>query len=311
MQLIRGLHNLTDSLAGTVLTIGNFDGIHRGHQAILSRLRQCARDHQLPSTVMFFEPHPEEVFRPEQAPARLSRCRDKIAYFKNHGIDQVIVVKFNKEFSTMTAEEFLKDVLIGQLGVKYLIVGDDFHFGYKRQGNFEYLSSHQDELGYGLEQTPTLSDSEQRISSTYVRKALADNELALAEKLLGRPYSITGKVFHGDRRGRTIGFPTANVLLHRKNAPVKGVYAVEVHLKNQPELKVQYGVANLGRRPTVGGDRIQLEVHIFDWSEDIYSQTIEVKFIKFIRGEKKFNDFAALKRQIDSDATEARKFFNL
>jgi riboflavin kinase/FMN adenylyltransferase len=310
MQLVRGLHNIKSPGQGTVLTIGNFDGVHRGHQAILDRLIESAKEHDLPSTVMFFEPHPEEVFQGDNAPARLSRCREKVMYFKDYGIDQVIAVKFNQQFSQMSAERFLKELLIEQLGVKYLIVGDDFHFGHKRQGNFAFLKQHAEELGFGLEQTPTLSDAEMRISSTSVRNALANNDLALAEHLLGRPYEMTGKVIHGDKRGRTIGFPTANVLMHRKKSPLSGVYAVRVKLPDSAGDKILFGVANIGRRPTVGGTREQLEVHLFDWQKDIYGRAIQVEFAWFIRGEKRFESFDDLKQQIAADAASAKQFFN-
>ena len=311
MQLIRGLHNLSKSERGCVLTIGNFDGIHRGHQAILKRLLECAEVCDLPSAVMFFEPHPEELFRPDDAPARMSRFRDKITYLKEFGIDQLILVKFSRQFSQMSAEHFLKEVLITQLGVKHLIVGDDFHFGHKRQGNFDYLASHCDELGFDLERTSTLMEEGERISSTAVRSALKNNDLAKAEKLLGRPYIISGKVVHGDKRGRTIGFPTANVLLQRKISPLHGVYAVEVSYQSETGLLTIYGVANIGYRPTVGGQRLQLEVHLFKWDQDIYSEHITVKFVTFIRAEMKFADFEQLTQQIKKDSQQAKDIFGI
>ncbi len=310
MQLIRGLHNLTKSEDGCVLTIGNFDGIHRGHQAILERLIRCAEIYGLPSAVMFFEPHPEELFRPDNAPARMSRFRDKITYLREFGIEQLILVKFSKTFSEMTAEYFVKEVLVKQLGVKHLIVGDDFHFGHQRAGNFDYLSRHCIELGFELERTSTLSEGGERISSTAVREALENNDLQKAENLLGRPYIISGKVVHGDKRGRTIGFPTANVLLHRKSSPLHGVFAVEATIAGCTQ-KAIFGVANIGRRPTVGGDRLQLEVHLFNWDKDIYGKRITVKFVSFIRAEMKFVDFSELQRQIQMDSQQAQDIFGI
>ena len=311
MQLIRGLHNLKKSEQGCVLTIGNFDGVHRGHQEILKRLINCAGNYGLPSAVMFFEPHPEELFRPDNSPPRMSRFRDKITFLRGFGIEQLILVKFSREFSQMSAEHFLKEILINQLGVKHLIVGDDFHFGHQRQGNFDYLASHCEELGFDLERTSTLTEDGERISSTAVRQALQNNDLQKAEKLLGRPYIISGKVVHGDKRGRTIGFPTANVLLQRKVSPLHGVFAVEVEFFDGKENVTIYGVANIGKRPTVGGHRLQLEVHLFNWSRDIYGEHITVKFVRFIRAEKKFADFEQLKAQIARDSQTAKDIFEI
>ncbi|MEL0036706.1 MAG: bifunctional riboflavin kinase/FAD synthetase [Gammaproteobacteria bacterium] len=311
MQLIRGLHNLSGFDDGCVLTIGNFDGIHRGHQAILDRLLHCAEEHNLPSAVMFFDPHPEEIFRPDVAPARLSRFRDKINFLSNYGIEKLILVKFSQSFSQMSHEHFVKDILISKLAVKHLIIGDDFHFGYRRQGNYDYLKAHADEGGYGLENTPTLSLDGVRVSSTYVRQSLAENNLERAKNLLGRPYIISGKVVHGDKRGRTIGFPTANVLLHRKKSPVNGVFAVSVTMTSSPDQPPIYGVANIGTRPTLGGERLQLEVHLYNWDKDIYGAHITVEFVRFIRAEKKFSDFAELQRQIALDSQQAKDVFNI
>ena len=311
MQLIRGLHNLKKSEQGCVLTIGNFDGIHRGHQAILKRLISCAENYDLPSAVVFFEPHPEELFRPENSPPRMSRFRDKITFLKEFGIDQLILVKFSRRFSQMSAEHFLKEILINQLGVKHLIVGDDFHFGHQRQGNYEYLSSHCEPLGFDLERTATLTEGGERISSTAVRQALQNNDLQKAERLLGRPYIISGKVVHGDKRGRTIGFPTANVLLQRKASPLHGVFAVEVEYTVGNNKVNIFGVANIGKRPTVGGHRLQLEVHLFNWSQDIYGEHITVKFVRHIRAERKFADFEQLKTQIALDSQTAKEIFEI
>lgn len=311
MQLIRGLHNLSGFDGGCVLTIGNFDGIHRGHQAILDRLIHCAKERNLPSAVMFFDPHPEEIFRPDEAPARLSRFRDKINFLRSYGIEKLILVKFSRTFSQMSHEHFVQDILINKLAVKHLIVGDDFHFGYKRQGNYDYLKAQSSVGGYSLENTPTLSLDGVRISSTYVRQSLAENNLARAENLLGRPYIISGKIVHGDKRGRTIGFPTANVLLQRKISPLNGVYAVSVTLTSDPQHPAIYGVANIGTRPTIGGVRLQLEVHLFNWDKDIYGEHITVEFVSFIRAEKKFNDFAELQQQIARDSQRAKDVFNI
>jgi len=312
MQLIRGLHNIDDSHCGSVLTIGNFDGVHKGHQAILKRLKECAHAHQSPATVMIFEPHPEELFAGKNAPGRLTRLREKLVQFERYNVDRVVLIKFNKEFSQMKAERFITELLLNKLGVKHLIIGDDFRFGFKREGDFHLLETLAKEHKFQLENTQTLALNSQRISSTAIRDALAQGDLVLAEQLLGRPYSMSGRVFHGDRRGRTIGFPTANVLLHRWVNPLNGVYAVQLILnEGKPNQSEHQGVANVGNRPTVDGEREQLEVHLFNFDQQIYGRAVVVNFLRFIRKEQKFDDFEKLKQQINKDAATARQFFNI
>lgn len=310
MQLVRGLHNLDDSHRGSVLTIGNFDGVHKGHQAILQRLENCAADHQLPSTVMIFEPHPEELFSKDNPPARLTRLREKLVQFKQFHVDRVVLVKFNQQFSRMTAEDFVMKLLLEKLGVKHLIIGDDFHFGYKRQGNYQMLEQLADKHLFHLENTHTLTVAEERISSTAVRQALAAGNMKKAELLLGRAYSMSGRVFHGDKRGREIGFPTANLLLHRRVLPLNGVFAVNMILnKGKSDQIIINGIANIGRRPTVGGHREQLEVHLFDFDADIYGKAVIVNFLQFIRSEEKFSDIKQLQSQIRKDVECVKQFF--
>jgi len=311
MELVRGLHNLRDSHRGIVLTIGNFDGVHRGHQTILKRLVECAATYELPSTVMIFEPHPEELFSGENAPARLTRLHEKLVQFKRLNIDRVVIVKFNRQFSKQTAEQFVSELLLKKLGVKHLIVGDDFRFGNKRQGDYQLLQKLATQHQFKLESTQTLTVKDQRVSSTAIRDALFAGDMDRAKELLARPYSISGKVFHGDMRGRLIGFPTANVHLHRCVSPLSGVYAVKLKLNAGSDIEIEYnGVANMGRRPTVDGTRQQLEVHLFDFNQDIYSQAVIVEFMLFIREEKKFSDFKQLKEQIIKDADCARLYFS-
>ncbi|PCJ46690.1 MAG: bifunctional riboflavin kinase/FMN adenylyltransferase [Gammaproteobacteria bacterium] len=311
MQLVRGLHNVKDYHRGAVLTIGNFDGVHRGHQAILKRLVECAAIYQQPATVMIFEPHPEELFNAQQAPARLTRLHEKLVQFKRLHIERVVIVKFNRQFSNMSAEEFVTDLLLKKLGIEHLIVGDDFRFGNKRKGNYQLLQRLAKQHQFELESTDTLTEKDQRISSTAVRDALAEGKMELAKQLLARPYSISGKVFHGDKRGRTIGFPTANIHLHRCVSPLSGVYAVRLILDEGNGIQSEHqGVANIGRRPTVDGTRQQLEVHLFDFNQDIYGRAVVVEFLMFIRNEKKFSDFEQLKGQINKDAQSAREHFN-
>lgn len=311
MQLVRGLHNLDKSHRGTVLTIGNFDGVHRGHQAILKRLQECALAHNLVSTVMIFEPHPEELFSAKKAPARLTRLREKLVQFERFQVERVILVKFNKQFSQMTAERFVEQLLLAKLGVKHLIIGDDFRFGYKRRGNYQMLQQLADLHQFQLESTHTLRLERQRISSTAIREALADGDMNRAQQLIDRPYSISGRIFHGDKRGRSIGFPTANLHLHRCVSPLKGVYAVQLILnEGKIEQSVYQGIANIGNRPTVEGLREQLEVHLFDFEQDIYGKAVVVNFLHFIRTEQKFSDLDRLREQIIKDVNSAKLFFS-
>jgi len=293
MQLIRGLHNSQPYLSGCALTIGNFDGVHLGHQAILRHLRQKANALNLPMVVMLFEPQPREYFMGDKAPARLMRLRDKLHYLAQAGVDVVIVAKFDRTFADLPAEQFIEDWLVRKLNVKFLSIGDDFKFGAKRLGN-------------EVEDSRTFCLDELRISSTAIREALAKDDLQHAENLLGKPYRILGRVIHGNKLGRTIGFPTANVRLHRQVNPVKGVYAVKVRLKSG---EIFNGVANMGKRPTINGTIQLLEVHLFDFSQNIYGQMVEVEFCHKIRDEIKFPSFEALKAQIEQDVKTAKAFF--
>ncbi|MBF7074751.1 bifunctional riboflavin kinase/FAD synthetase [Glaciecola sp. MH2013] len=303
MELVRGLHNLREKHRGCVLTIGKFDGVHKGHRAVLLNLIEKAKERSLPATVMIFEPQPEEVFAKENAPARLSRFRDKYEMFKELGIDRLVCVRFNPSFSQMSADEFIHDLLVRALGVSFLVVGDDFRFGCKRKGDFSLLKQVGQNEGFDVVSTASFRLSDCRISSTEVRNALSASEFARAKEMLGREYTISGRVNHGDKKGRTIGFPTANVLLKRCKSPVNGVFAVKVTIAERS----YFGVANVGHRPTVNGIRSQLEVHIFDYNADLYGEYIEVAFLMKIRNEQKFKDFAELHRQIEIDAAKARE----
>ncbi|TDQ59638.1 FMN adenylyltransferase /riboflavin kinase [Mesocricetibacter intestinalis] len=307
MQLIRGMHNLQGKIPGCALTIGNFDGVHLGHQAILRRLRRKADELQLPMAVMLFEPQPREYFSGQNAPARLMRLRDKLTHLDKAGADYVICVKFDRQFSALPAQVFIRDWLVGRLAVGFLSLGDDFRFGAQRTGDFSLLCRESARFGFQVEENPTFYLGEQRVSSTAIRRALAENDLEAAELMLGRPYAITGRVAHGNKLGRTIGFPTANILLHRQVNPVHGVYAVKVRLKNR---KFFYGVANIGRRPTINGVKQLLEVHLFDFNQDIYGQPLEVILCRHLRAEMKFPSFEHLKQQIARDVGSAYAFFS-
>ncbi|CDL84560.1 bifunctional riboflavin kinase/FAD synthetase [Xenorhabdus szentirmaii] len=305
MELIRGIHNIRARHHGCVLTIGNFDGVHRGHQALLKHLKQEGLRLGLPTMVMIFEPQPLEVFVADKSPARLTRLRDKIKYLVRNGVDYLLCVKFDKHFAANSPESFVSQLLVEKLGVKFLAIGDDFRFGKNRLGDFQYLQQAGKQYHFDVASTGSFCDSGLRISSTAIRQALQDDDLALAELLLGHPYSISGRVVHGKQLGRTIGFPTANLPLKRLVAPVKGVYAVEVHGLGDKPLP---GVANIGNRPTVAGQGQQLEVHLIDARMDLYGRHIDVVLRKKLRDEQRFASLDALKQQIANDVVAARNY---
>ena len=306
MQIIRNIQNLKPSHHGCVATIGNFDGVHLGHQAVLGQLAEKADELCLPLTVVTFEPQPQEVFRPEKAPPRLTRFREKVQALRRYAVDRVLVLKFNKGFSQQSPDDFIQNLLVNGLGVKYLVIGDDFRFGKDRAGDFEMLQAAGVKHGFEVVNMHTFALDEERVSSTRVRSALGEGDLNEAEKLLGRIYRMSGRVAHGDKKGRTIGFPTANIHLHRINTPLRGVFAVELFgLEGEP----LPGVANLGTRPTVGGMRTLLEVHLFDFEGDIYGKHVHVEFLRKLRDERRFDSFDELKAQILRDTEQARNFF--
>ncbi len=309
MQIIRGLHNLRAEHRGCVATIGNFDGVHLGHQAVFYHLRQKAVEFGVSATVITFEPQPLEFFAPERAPARLTRMREKLPSLEDAGIDRVVLLEFGRKLAAMPARTFVQELLVDGLDVRYLFVGDDFRFGHGREGGIELLRQIGREHQFDVENMNTFAVGEVRVSSTRIREALAQGDLRQAEHNLGRPYRICGRVVHGDERGRTIGFPTANVDLHRKVSPLRGVFAVEVYGLGDNPLP---GVANIGVRPTVkGDDRYLLEVHLFDFSQMIYGEHVQVEFRKRLRDEKRFDNFDDLRQQIELDARKARDFFDI
>ncbi len=309
MRVIRGLHNLHAEHRGCVATIGNFDGIHLGHQAVFAALKNKGRELGLPTTVITFEPHPQEFFAPACAPARLTRLREKLKVLREAGIERVMLLEFGSGLAAMPAADFVRQVLVEGLGVHYLFVGDDFRFGQGRTGDIDFLRQCGSQQGFAVESMATFAVGDERVSSTRVREALMRGDLETAQLCLGRPYSICGRVVHGDGRGRQIGFPTANIGLHRKASPLHGVFAVRVHgLGGQP----LSAVANLGNRPTVGGERrYLLEVHLFDFDRSLYGTHLEVEFCKRLREERRFDSFEQLRQQIERDAREARSFFGL
>lgn len=307
MELIRGIHNIRTQHQGCVLTIGNFDGVHLGHAEVIKGLLADAKLHNLPSTVMLFEPQPQEFFAKDNAPARLTRLRDKLRLLKQLGVQRVICISFNQQFANMEAEQFVSDILVKKLGVKALTVGDDFCFGKQRRGDFDLLSSMGKSLGMLVKSTASYRRLNDRVSSTLIRRALAAGKLQEAKQMLGHGYTISGRVIHGWKKGRELGFRTANVALKRQVCPVHGVFAVKVKIADS-EI---YGVANVGNKPTLNGTRALLEVHLFDFAQDIYGQFIHVELVEKLRDEQKFESLTQLTAQIATDVSAAKQCFGL
>ncbi len=308
MELIRGLHNLRPRHRGCVATIGAFDGVHLGHQEVLRHLQKKADAFQLPSLVALFEPLPREYFAPMDAPPRLMSFREKFEALRELGVDRVLRISFNPRLQSMAAREFVEEVFVEGLGVRYVAVGDDLRFGKSREGDLRLIQELGQEHGFEAAGTSTFLEEGARVSSTRIREALSRADFDLAERLLGRPYAMVGKVVYGRQLGRTLDVPTANLELRRLRSPLSGVYAVEVRC---PELEgVRYGVANVGTRPTVQ-DSIKaiLEVHLFDFSGDLYGRRIEVIFHHKLRDEKKFDSLDELKSNIHRDLDEGRAYF--
>lgn len=304
MRITHGFNSLN---APHAVTIGNFDGLHLGHQAMLAHLQGVARARGLPSCVLSFEPHPREFFAPGQAPARLSSLREKAEYLQRTGIDRLHVFRFDHAFSALSPESFIEHVLGRTLQARYVLVGDDFRYGAKRAGDFALLQQNGHALGFDAESLPTVEFAGERASSTAVRQALASGNLKHAARLLGRAYSISGRVVHGDKLGRDIGFPTANIQLKHNRPPLQGIFAVEVCGLNGEPLP---GVASLGKRPTVkGADAVPvLEVHLFDFNADIYGRRVRVDFLHKLRDEEKYPDLDTLVAQIRRDVDNAKQF---
>ncbi|HHH47921.1 MAG TPA: bifunctional riboflavin kinase/FAD synthetase [Gammaproteobacteria bacterium] len=308
MLIIRGSHNLRPAHRGCVATIGNFDGVHLGHQAVLGQLAEKADELGLPVTVVTFEPQPQEYFRPAAAPPRLTRLREKVQALRRYAVDRLLVLRFDAAFAAQAPQAFIDGVLVNGLGVRYLVIGDDFRFGRQRAGDFGMLRAAGEAHGFEVVNMHTFGLDGERVSSTRVRAALAAGDLNAAEKLLGRPYRMSGRVAHGDKLGRRIGFPTANIHLHRQATPLRGVFAVELYGVHGEPLP---GVANLGTRPTAGGLRTLLEAHLFDFDADIYGAHVHVEFLHKLRDERRFDSLDALKAQIAIDARQARDFLGI
>jgi riboflavin kinase / FMN adenylyltransferase len=306
MLIFRGIPQ--QALQSTVLTIGNFDGVHRGHQALVARLVAHAHKVALPAAVMTFEPHPREFFAPDSAPARLTSLREKLSLLAQAGVDHVFICRFNARFAALSAEQFIERILVQGLAVRHLIIGDDFRFGQGRTGDFDMLRRAGAEHRFGLEAMETVSVEGERVSSSAVRDALQENDLSHAERLLGRPYAIAGRVIHGQRLGRELGVHTANIQLKRNRVPMSGVFAVRV---SGEAVGVRDGIANLGLRPTVSSAlKATLEAHLFDFDGDLYRAHLTVNFLRKLRDQVKFDSLQALSAQIGRDIEQAKAFFS-
>ena len=309
MEIIRSHYNIRPEHHGCVATIGNFDGVHLGHQAVLGQLSKEAKKLGLPEVVITFEPYPQEFFAKSDQCYRLTKFREKSDALNKFLVDRLLLLRFNQKFANIEAKQFIKEILVKKLGVKFLVVGDDFCFGKGRLGNYELLKEMGRQLGFKVARMATFQIENERVSSTRIRNALFAGDFNLANKLLGRHYKISGKVCSGAKLGRTIGFPTANILLHRRRCVLNGVFIVNVDGLGNKSVP---GVANIGVRPTVkGGQESRLEVHLFDFSSDIYGRHLDVNFLEKIRDEIKFDSFEDLKLQISRDSDHAKAYFNL
>lgn len=303
MELVRGLYNLRARHRGCVATIGNFDGVHRGHQHMITAVRAAAIRVGLPAAVITFEPTPREFFEGDAAPARLTRLREKLEALASYGVDRVLVLRFDRRVQAMGATEFVEQLLVDGLGVRHMVVGHDFHFARRREGNLALLKEAGTRHGFTVEEVGRYMDEGERVSSSLVRDALGRGDLERARKLLGRPYRMAGRVRRGAQLGRTLGFPTANLALHRKVVPLWGVFAVRVSgagLADHP------AVVSLGTRPTINGTEPLLEVHVFDFDGDLYGRYLDVDFILRLRDERRFETIDALVAQMHRDAAAAR-----
>ncbi|WP_191601931.1 bifunctional riboflavin kinase/FAD synthetase [Marinomonas algicola] len=306
MKLIRGIHNIRLHHQKCVLTIGNFDGVHRGHQAILSRVKFLASEYRVPSCIMIFEPQPREFFSSDNAPGRITQLRDKVRLLEGQGIDYVLVMPFNKNLQQLTAREFCRSILTDGLQVRHLVVGDDFRFGCDRQGDFNYLNQFGIEHDFVVENTTSVvTQKQERVSSSLIRSLLKESDIAQAEIALGHPVELSGRIVRGKQLGRTLGFPTANVHLKSAKPALTGVYAVLL-VHNGIEYP---SVANIGTRPTVDGVQTILEVNIFGFTGDLYGEYVNVRFCQFIRDERKMAGLEELEKQIQLDKEKAQHYF--
>ena len=305
MEFIRGLYNLKPEHRGCVATIGNFDGVHVGHQRVLRQVKLKAILQGLPAVVILFEPQPLEYFAKDQAPRRITRLREKLRLLEQYGIDRVLCLRFDAKLLSLSAHDFIQQLLVSGLAVSHFVVGDDFRFGQGRVGNYRLLQTEGLKHGFDVENTETCELDGERVSSTRIRNALEVHDLVAVRRFIGRAFTVTGKVAYGQQLGRKLGAPTANIRLQKPRPALQGVYATLVHgVSSQPIASV----ANIGYRPTVAGVQPQLEVHLFDFNGDIYGNTITVEICQFIRSEQKFDGLAQLQAQIGLDMQTAKDY---
>ena len=306
MELVRGAHNLKAGHRPSVATIGNFDGIHRGHRAVIETLQAAGQRLGLPTTVVIFEPQPREFFAPDNAPGRITRLRDKLRVLASLGVDRTLCLRFDARLAAQSAEDFIQDLIVDGIGARFLMVGDDFRFGHRRRGDYGMLEEAARHQGFELQRMPTISHEGERVSSSRVRRSLAAGDMAMTEALLGRRLSISGRVVRGQALGRQLGWPTANLRFGHQSPPMRGIFNVLVHgLADQP----WPGVASLGTRPTVNGVETLLETYLLDFSGDIYGRTISVELLEWQRPETDFKGLDALSEQIAADVASARQWF--
>lgn len=305
MKLIRGSTEISKIESPTIATVGNFDGLHLGHQEIIRYVSERAKSEGLESALVSFEPTPKEYFSGEKAPARIYSLRDRFTITRSLGIHHFVCLRFNASLANMQADDFVDKILARTLNIKILVVGDDFRFGHNRVGDIQLLRGMGPKLGFEIEDMNTIALADTRISSSLVRENLVAGKFNKVQALLGRAFEISGRVFYGDKKGRTIGFPTANISFNRRIPPILGVFVVTATIGDQS----WHGVANVGHRPTVKGLRDQLEVHLFDCDENLYGQRLTVRFLVKLRDEQKFSSLDALKHQISLDVQQAKQFF--
>jgi len=304
MQIIRGMHNVRPEHQGCIATIGNFDGVHRGHQAVIKKLLHEARLAGLPATAIAFEPQPREYFHADASPPRLSSLRDKCLLLAEYGVERLVVLRFDARLAAMTAAQFIEGFLVNTLGIKGLIVGDDFRFGCDRGGDFATLQRFAATNGFKVDYTSSFFSNHERASSTRVREALREGDFALATEFLGHPYRISGRVVHGNKNGRAMGFATANLNLSRRRSPLHGIFATWVHGARDGRWP---GVAYIGTRPIINGEKWVLEVHLLDYDEDCYGRHLCVDFVERLRGDLPFTSFDSLAHQIQIDCRQAHE----
>lgn len=304
MKIIRGINNLKSANKPSVVTIGNFDGVHLAHQQVLQQLLNMSKDlHAIP-TVIVFEPTPNEFFQGENAPARLMKGREKITALADFGVEQVLVLRFNAKLQSLPANDFVEQILLEKLNMKGLVIGDDFRFGAGRAGDFNLLQQLSEALDFKLVRANELSLDHERVSSTKIRALLADGKIETAAQFLGRPYFMSGRVAHGAKEGRRLGFPTANIFLHRRAVALEGIFVVKVLGLDQP----CYGAAYVGTRPAYHGTRVILEVHLLDFTGDLYGRYLKIEFLHQLRGDQYFDSLGELQQQIEKDVADAKQY---